>query len=249
MIQSAIYHGKVFHQRFRPNRHAFDYSIFLFWLKLDEVEKISKTVKHFSQSRFSLFQFRRSDYLGSAKASLSDAVRAEMTSLNGAQLNGEVFLLGQLRTLGFYFSPVNFYFLRNVEGKFSHMLAEVSNTPWQEKHCYLVDLDKQKDSKKAFHVSPFNPMNMMYKWRITQPNDQLSITLDCHQEQKDFTARLSLQRKELTSHSLRTNLLKISGMTIKTVMGIYFQALKLWLKGTPIYPHPSTKHGASNGDK
>ncbi|MCW8107417.1 DUF1365 domain-containing protein [Alteromonas ponticola] len=248
-MQSAIYQGKVFHQRFRPTQHAFNYAMYLFWLKLDEIEQICQTVKHVSQSRFSLVQFRRSDYLGEPKDSLADAVRKKMSSLNGSELIGDVFLLGQLRMLGFYFSPVNFYFLRSPEGKFSHMLAEVSNTPWHETHCYLVDLAAQNDSKKAFHVSPFNPMNMIYKWRISNPADKLSIALDCHHNEKDFSAGLVLQRQPLTTRNLRKCLTKIPSMTIKTVLGIYFQALKLWIKGTPLHSHPSQNNGTIDGDK
>ncbi len=249
MIQSAIYQGKVFHQRFRPTRHAFEYSMFLFWLNLDEIEHIADSVKHFSTSRLSLVQFRRSDYLGDQKVPLSDAVLAKMSSLNGTPLDGEIFLLGQLRTLGIYFSPVNFYFLRNRNGQFSHMLAEVSNTPWHETHCYLVNLEKQDNSKKAFHVSPFNPMKMDYKWRVSIPDERLSIAIDCHQDAKDFSAGLVLHRKPLTTKTLRKNLLAIPSMSVKTLVGIYCQALKLWLKGTPIYSHPSGKHEVADGDK
>ncbi|NMH58905.1 DUF1365 domain-containing protein [Alteromonas ponticola] len=248
-MQSAIYHGNVFHQRFRPTRHAFNYSMFLFWLKLDEIDQICSSVKYISTSRLSLVQFRRQDYLGDAEESLAVAVRKKMSTLHGSPLVGDVFLLGQLRTLGFYFSPVNFYFLRNIHGTFTHMLAEVSNTPWHETHCYLVDLDKQEDSPKAFHVSPFNPMDMVYKWRVSAPDEKLSIALDCHQQKKDFTAGLTLQRQPLTTQNLRKCLFKIPGMSIKTVVGIYYQALKLWLKGTPFYPYASEKHGATHGDK
>lgn len=150
-------------------------------------------------------------------------------------------MLGQVRTLGIYFSPVNFYFLRNDDGIFTHMLAEVSNTPWNERHYYLVDLDTQADTDKAFHVSPFNPMDMTYKWNIKPPEDAFVMTLDCHREDKEFRAGLNMKRISLNNHNLNRAIKRIPSMTIKTVVGIYWQALKLFLKRTPIYGHPNSQ--------
>jgi DUF1365 family protein len=117
------------------------------------------------------------------------------------------------------------------------LLAEVSNTPWNDRHCYLVDLAKQEDCEKVFHVSPFNPMDMQYKWEISQPAQSLKLTLSCHKEVKHFAASLNLSKVELNSKSLFNVLLTIPSMTIKTVIGIYWQALKLFIKGVPFYSH------------
>jgi DUF1365 family protein len=136
-----------------------------------------------------------------------------------------------------YFSPVNFYYLQQKDGTFSHLLAEVSNTPWNDRHCYLVDLAKQEDCDKIFYVSPFNPMDMQYKWKISQPEQSLKLTLSCHKEVKHFVASLNLSRVELNSKSLFHVLLSIPSMTVKTVFGIYWQALKLFIKGVPFYSH------------
>ena len=238
-LESAIYRGKVFHQRVVPKHHAFSYDIFLYWLKLSELSSIASSVKHFSLAglKRSIVNFRRSDYLGNPDQSLEQSVLARMSDLHGQQLKGDVFLLGQIRTFGLYFSPVNFYYLRNSEGVYSHMLAEVSNTPWNERHHYLVDLSEQKDSAKAFHVSPFNPIDMTYHWRIPQPNENLRLQLICSKETKHFEASIDLHRIELTSKTLRSTLLSIPSMTIKTVIGIYWQALKLFIKRVPIYTH------------
>ena len=238
MTQSAIYTGDVYHQRFLPTQHRFSYRIYLFWLKLNELDAVTKDVKHFSSSSFALAQFKRSDYLGDSGQPLEKSVLIKMSELNGETLSGEVFLLGQIRMLGLYFSPVNFYFLRQEDGHYSHMLAEVSNTPWNERHCYLVDLKEQNSTEKAFHVSPFNPMDMTYHWNITYPGEQFSLSMDCVREKKEFTAGINMQRQPLNSASLAHVMKRTPSMTIKTVGGIYWQALKLWLKRTPLYSHP-----------
>jgi len=241
VIESAIYKGKVYHQRFKPTQHKFDYDIYLFWLKLedDELATLSNTLKYFSADKKARVRFKREDYLGDASLSLREAVLSRMTELNGnIPLEGDVFMLGQLRMWGLYFSPVNFYYLRNSEGKFTHMLAEVSNTPWNERHHYLVNLDSQDDTPKAFHVSPFNPMDMTYKWSISQPSSTLSLAMDCVREDKEFSAGINLTRFSLNNANLSAALKRIPSMTIKTVAGIYWHALKLLLKRTPLYTHP-----------
>ncbi|WP_334037881.1 DUF1365 domain-containing protein [Alteromonas macleodii] len=241
MIESAIYKGKVYHQRFKPTQHKFDYDIYLFWLKLEsnELETLSSTLKRFSAYNKARVRFKREDYLGDPSLPLGQAVIDRMTELNGGKtLQGDVFMLGQLRMWGLYFSPVNFYYLRNAEGKYTHMLAEVSNTPWNERHHYLVNLDTQDDTPKAFHVSPFNPMDMTYKWSISQPSARLSLAMDCVRDNKEFSAGINLTKFTLDNANLSAALKRIPSMTIKTVAGIYWHALKLLLKRTPLYTHP-----------
>lgn len=239
-LESAIYTGVVYHKRSIPKIHKFDYKIYLFWLKLSEINRVAEQVKGFSQNKtgWSLVNFSRNDYLGETHLSLEDAVLTKMNDLSNNFLTGEVFMLGQIRTLGLYFSPVNFYYLRNENGLYTHMLAEVSNTPWNKRHCYLVDLQNQESTRKAFHVSPFNPMDMQYKWQIQQPNRNLNLHLSCYQQQKHFEASIVMQRKPLNTKTLRQSIISIPSMTIKTVLGIYWQAIKLFFKRIPIYTNP-----------
>lgn len=240
-MESALYVGKVFHQRFKPKHHAFNYRIFFFWLNLDEIESLDQTVRGFSYRPWSIVRFKREDYLGDNKISLKESVIDRMSELAGTPLDGKVFMLGQARVFGLYFSPVNFFYLQGEDGTFSHMLAEVSNTPWNQKHHYLVDLNNQIDCEKAFHVSPFNPIDMQYHWQVMQPNQHLALALSCSKGDKHFEASLNLKKQQLNSTTLFRVLISIPSMTIKTVVGIYWQALKLFLKGVPFYGHPGNK--------
>lgn len=237
-MSSAIYTGTVFHSRFVPKKHAFSYRIFLMWLDLSELEQLEQQVRGFSASSWAPLRFKRSDYLGDTDTPLQQSALEKMSELADTPLSGKVFLLGQTRTFGLYFSPVNFYYLQKEDGSYSHLLAEVSNTPWNKRHYYLVDLMQQEDCDKTFHVSPFNPMDMRYKWNISQPDDTLKLSLACHKDVKHFVASLNLSRIELNSNSLFRVLLSIPSMTIKTVVGIYWQALKLFIKRVPFYSYP-----------
>jgi DUF1365 family protein len=238
-LESSIYSGIVFHQRSIPKQHTFSYKIYLFWLKLSEIDQISQQVSGFSNNKkgLSTVNFKREDYLGDSNVPLQDAVLSRMNELSETELSGEVFLLGQVRTFGLYFSPVNFYYLRNPQGFYTHLLAEVSNTPWDQRHHYLVDLNNQVDCAKAFHVSPFNPMDMQYKWQVQQPSQNLRLNLSCYKQQKHFEAAINMDKQPLTSASLRSSLMSIPSMTIKTVVGIYWQAIKLFFKRVPLYTH------------
>lgn len=241
-IESAIYKGVVYHQRSLPKLHKFSYQIYLYWIKLNEIDQLASSIKGFGNTKKGLnaVKFRREDYLGDPNVPLQQAVLTRMNELrpqNVAPLEGDVFMLGQVRTFGLYFSPVNLYYLRAKNGSFSHLLAEVSNTPWNERHHYLIDLANQKDMDKAFHVSPFNPIDMVYKWQVQQPNEDLKLHLSCYKQQKHFEAALDLQKIPLSSATLRQALISIPSMTIKTVAGIYWQATKLFFKRMPIYMH------------
>lgn len=248
--ESCIYTGQVFHKRYLPKQHQFSYDIAMFFLALDELNELAESVERFNVNRKGWIEFRDTDYLDRNKLSaiyearIPDTANVEeraiglMRHLSGQVIKGKVFLLSHLRCMGVYFSPVNFYYLQQADGTFSHMLAEVSNTPWNERHCYLVDLTTQTDTDKVFHVSPYNPIDMTYKWHIKQPSELLGLRLDCEKGATHFTAGIQLKRQSLTSDNLRAVLKHIPNMTLKTVFGIYWQALKLFIKRIPIYDHP-----------
>ena len=101
-----------------------------------------------------------------------------------------------------------------------------------------MHLQTCNDTPKAFHVSPFNPMDMTYKWSISQPSARLSLAMDCVRDDKEFSAGINLTKFTLDNANLSAALKRIPSMTIKTVAGIYWHALKLLLKRTPLYTHP-----------
>ncbi|GGD66298.1 DUF1365 domain-containing protein [Lacimicrobium alkaliphilum] len=233
-MQSAIYKGTVWHHRHHPKVHRFSHHISLFWLDLENLERLEH-VRGLSSKRWAPVSFRRSDYLTNPERPLHQAALEKMSALADKPLQGKVFMLGQLRLFGLYFSPVNFYYLQQQDGQFTHVLAEVSNTPWNERHYYLVDLKDPQITPKAFHVSPFNPMEMHYHWQISQPEEHLKLVIRCDTDQRHFDAGLSLRKKSLNSKTLFRVML--STMTLKTLAGIYWHALRLFLKGVPVYSH------------
>lgn len=253
-FESAIYRGFVRHRRHRPRTHAFKYKLFMLWLKVDEIPALLQHLRLLGTSVLSWARFRRQDYIGDPAQSISASVRSRMASISGRQeqeFNGEVFMLCQLRYLGIYFSPLNLYFLRQ-HGRFTYMLAEVSNTPWNERHYYLIDLAEPGSHAKAFHVSPFNPMQQTYSWRIEPPaanTDSCLVHIDVCSESDGnntvFDASLSLQRQAMNQAHLWRVLIRHPAQTATIVAGIYWQALKLFLKGLPYFQHPDKQQTKS----
>lgn len=233
-MNSALYVGHVRHRRFTPVTHQFDYKIFMPLIDLDELDQLHHV--GISLERFSAATFRRSDYLGGGDIKMKAQNR--IAELTGEQLEGKVMLLCQLRYLGCYFNPVNFYYLYDTANVLRWMLAEVRNTPWNERHTYAVLPDGSMPIPKAFHVSPFNPMDMVYHWHLTPPDNNLRIHIENHRQSREFDASLFLIRQPLTRKNLRHQLWRLPLMTAKTAITIYWQAVKLWLKRAPIYSHP-----------
>ncbi|WP_406667918.1 DUF1365 domain-containing protein [Gallaecimonas sp. GXIMD1310] len=243
-MSSALYVGTVRHRRHLPKAHRFTYPFFMWLLDLDDLDNVPELGRWFSLRRFALARFHRPDYLGPAAQPLADAVRDKLASLTGSRPTGKVLALVNLRTLGLYFSPVNFYYGYDQQGQLSHFLAEVSNTPWNQRHYYGLSLQEGLTPRhpKAFHVSPFNPIDQQYRWRLQPPGARLFVHLENHDSRGHvFDATLALQRQPLTLASVRRQLLRRPVMTASVVLGIYWQALKLALKGVRIYGYQKEK--------
>ena len=172
---------------------------------------------------------------------LKQRVLWTIKQLGATQPCQSVIFAGQVRHFGFYFSPVNFYFCYQ-DDKPIYMLAEVSNTPWDQRHCYLINLEQTQTTDKVFHVSPFMDLDMHYQWKVVAPSKRLNVTIQNRDDDNNklFDASLHLKRKPFNASNIRSMLVGFPVMTFKIMWGIYWQALKLYLKKIPFIAHPQT---------
>ncbi|ADP12042.1 conserved uncharacterized protein [Erwinia sp. Ejp617] len=232
-MNSVLYSGHVRHRRFTPVDHRFSYKIFMPLIDLDELPQLRAA--GIGSGRLCAASFCGDDYLGGGD--IKQRAQARIAELTGEQLTGRVMLLTQLRYFGCSFNPVNFYYLYDDADTLRWMLAEVRNTPWNERHTYAVKPDGSETTEKAFHVSPFNPLEMTYHWRLSAPGKSLLVHIENHRAGREFDATLHLRRQPLTRQNLRHFLWRFPLITARTALAIYWQAWKLWRKGAPVYAH------------
>ncbi len=245
-MTSAVYDGWVRHRRHAPVEHSFRYRHTMLYLDLDELPTVLDRHPLYSARRPALAWFRRADYLGPAGRPLADCVRDLVAERTGKRPAGPVRLLTTLRTFGHAFNPVSFYYCFDDSGRVEAVVAHVTNTPWGESHAYVLDRDPaggtvMRDTvDKAFHVSPFIGMDEHYDWRVTEPGGQLLVHIDERDPDGTlvFDATLSLERRELTRAELSRALARFPASSLRVVALIYWNALRLKLRGAPYHRHP-----------
>lgn len=249
MTASCFYTGCVAHRRLEPVRHGFSYRLFLAYIDLEEWAKGALNGVLW-RGWFSPAAFLRQDHLGPAERPLADCVRQAVAARSGTVPQGPIRVLTPLRHWGHYFSPLTLYYCFEPDGQtIDSVLAEVSNTPWGERHWYVLHRGNRRegallrfDHAKAFHVSPFMEMDLSYDWRLRPPGESLGVSI-INRRGADpvFAARLALQRRPWKRSTLLSLLTRQPWMSARVVAGIYRQAWLLWRKGAPFVPHPGPR--------
>jgi DUF1365 family protein len=241
---SCLYEGTIRHRRFTPGAGSreFRHRLALAYLDLDEVPGLlgGRLVARGP----GLLRFRRRDYLDGPGVPLDHAVRERVEAATGRRPAGPIRLLTQLRSLGHCFNPVSFYYCFDQTARLEAVVAEVTNTPWGERHAYVLPAERGRVDAtfdKALHVSPFMAMDHRYLARATAPSETLSVHVESHRAGATvFDATLGLHRHELTRTSAARMIARYPLATIRVLALIYLHALGLKLAGFRVHPHPRT---------
>ncbi len=245
-MTSALYTGTVAHRRLRPKPHRLRYRIFSLLLDVDHIPALCARLRLLSHRRFNLFSFDERDHAdgsgGSLRVWAENHLAAAGISLDG----GPIRLLAMPRVLGYGFNPISVWFCYHRDGHLAALLHEVHNT-FGERHTYLIPVAAAdapasitQACAKNFHVSPFMAMDMRYEFRIHAPDERLSLAIRASDANGPLLiATLTARRRELTDAALLGAFLRTPLLTLKVIGGIHWEALRLWIKGMRLQPHPA----------
>lgn len=234
------------HRRLRPRIHALRYRIVSLLFDPDELPALDRQLRLFSRGRFSLFSIRERDF-GDGSGDLPGfAARiAAQAGLDFAP--GPVRILAMPRVLGFAFNPLVTWFLHDRAGALRAILYEVNNT-FGERHHYLLPVAQgaagpiRQDCAKAFHVSPFLPMELDYAFRVMSPGERLVVAIEVADAAGPLLCAVhTARRRELTDAALARAFAAFPLVTLKVVAAILWEAAKLWVKRVPVHRHPARR--------
>jgi DUF1365 family protein len=243
MTASAIYHGTIRHRRAAPATE-FTHRLSLAYVDLEELPSLLSG--RLLRRGPGTLRFRRRDYLEPHSLPLATAVRDRVQRLTGARPGGPIRMLTQLRSFGVCFNPVSFYYCMDErDDRLQAVLAEVTNTPWGDRQAYAL-ADAAPDSSvvtgtfdKRLHVSPFHPMDHVYRARASTPGPTLSVHIANHRHGTEvFDATLNLRRAELTRAEVARTTARHPIASARVLTLIYGHAVGLKLAGARYHPRP-----------
>ncbi|MDF1780260.1 MAG: DUF1365 domain-containing protein [Alcanivoracaceae bacterium] len=251
--------GKVWHQRFRPVGHAFQYPFWWLWVNLDDIDGLLTKSPWWGRS-WRPVVFREDDYLdGLATNGASQSLRTRVVDKALQQgmdwRTGIVCAMTQPRLFGFLFNPLSLYWhFPEGSDEPDAVIAEVQNTPWRERHCYGLKLTNSgnKDEvrhAKAFHVSPFMPIEQDYQWQLDLAQKDVRVVIEnWDAEGRIFAAGVTMQKHRADAASMFGVIREYGLQGVKVSAAIYAQAWKLWRKGRrkglAFHVHPDRKRAS-----
>ncbi|MEO8371624.1 MAG: DUF1365 domain-containing protein [Candidatus Solibacter sp.] len=245
MLVPGVYSGTLRHRRFGPRRHEFSYGVFLALLDIERIPELMRVSRATAYNRWSWASFDERDHFGDPRLPLRERL-ARDAAAHGRQLpDGPIYLLTHLRYLGYCFNPISLFYCHDAEGRLQMVLAEVCNT-FGERHNYWLPAGGSGPLRhtlpKQMHVSPFMDMQLDYAFVFTAPGERLTAHMSTIENgATTFDATLTLKREPWSAKAVHRALLRHPWMTLKVIAAIHWEALRLWVKGIPVFTRPERR--------
>jgi uncharacterized protein len=239
---TGVYTGRTVHVRFKPFVHRLAYEVFQILVDVDHLDRDLGPLKWLRLNRFGPMAFYEKDHGDRSDAPLRGWVEQRLAEAGIDLEGGPVRLLCFPRVLGYVFNPISVFFGYRPDGRLAGVIYEVNNT-FGATHSYVAPASGEaveyQEADKVFHVSPFFDLSGHYGFTLRGPGETLGLTITKHQpDGPDHVATLKARRTPLNDAALRKAFFAIPFLTLKVIIGIHWEALKLLLKGAR-YHHPS----------
>lgn len=256
MLKPAIYFGETYHKRFLPKIHELRYQIFQI---LIDIDNDLHGFKYLSQNRFNLFGFYDKDHgpnQDETEKPLATRIRLFLDNYGIENKDCKIFLMAMPRVLGFVFNPISIYFVQSDNEEMRAILYEVNNT-FGDRHTYIINIKNNAHNhfaQKQLHVSPFmETTGMEYEFKLHFPDEKFHLginlnKIDNGQKRKFLFASFNANAITLNDNDLLKLFFKLPLMTLKVVLGIHWEALKIIFKGIFLKPKPPTPKSSSSID-
>jgi uncharacterized protein len=252
----ALYVGRLRHARHAPRPHVFTYPVFQAFLDIDRLPEAMAVSPLTSYNRWNWASYHERDHFGDPSRPLRERVEAEAAAAGIELPGGPVYLLTNLRYLGYCFNPVSLFYCYDTGGRLDTLLAEVNNTYGETCNYWLTGRQavpgaegegaaRRYRTPKVFHVSPFMPLTQEYEWLLVPPGERLLAHIGVVEPAgRMLDTTLDLRREPWSGAAIARTLLRYPWMTGKVIAAIHFEALRLRLKGIKYRPHPGTPPSA-----
>ncbi|NCT54714.1 DUF1365 domain-containing protein [Candidatus Falkowbacteria bacterium] len=258
-MNSCIYISQLSHQRLEPKKNSFKYSIYMMYLDLDELPDLANNFSIFGYNRKNVLSFYDKDHFKFLKATSGDykIIAQEHVSFEASKYINKntkeriqilvqelgfdfeiekVFILTNLRNFGYVFNPVSFYYCYDKNGVFRVLFSEVNNTFLDQKMYYTLIDDENKEmfssrQRKNYYISPFISHNNDLEWNFNIPKESFKMYINSLREGvATLKTCLDGERVEISNRRLFWIQLRYPLMTLRIIVLIHYQALKLFLK-------------------
>ena len=260
MYPLAIATAKIRHRRYLPTVHHFESYLNYLWFDPEQISTWNKKSWLWSAQKWNVLSLNEDDFLTMQRGTIRQKIAHILLEQENFCLakNAILRVLALPRTIGFRFNSVVFYWVFDAEQQLLFILSEITNTPWKERQVYVHDCRQQAnilgsysryqfDFAKAFHVSPFMPMNLNYRWAFSFSDAKNVIHMQLYNQgvlQFDASMQFELQAITVPSQQHRYAVRNVFE-PFRMLGGIYWQAFQLWKKKIPFYPHPKKQQGKS----
>jgi uncharacterized protein len=235
--------GRTTHVRFTPFERRFSYRLAQVLVDIDRLDETARGLRLFAHNRFNLFSFHDRDHGDRSGAPLRPWAEAMFARAGITPDGGRIDLLCFPRVFGFVFNPISIFFGYGPDGALRGVIYEVNNT-FGETHCYVAAVGAgerhEHETAKLLHVSPLFDVRGNYRFRLHPPADTFHLTIEnMVAGRREHLATLVTRRRALTDGWLAGVLFSLPLSTMQVVLGIHWQALKIWLRGAKYRSKPA----------